>query len=74
MIIYIRSLTGRKIEYNIEQYSTVFQLKENIQEKEGIDLSQIRLILGGKQLNDHENFTNMLPGSTIHCILQLRGG
>ncbi len=74
MLIYIRSLTGRKLEYDVEHSWTILNLKEKIQEKEGINLDQIRLILGGRQLQDIDNFTNIQPGSTIHCILQLRGG
>ncbi len=74
MLVYIRSLTGRKLEYDIEPSWTILNLKEKIQEKEGINLDQIRLILGGRQLPDNDNFNNIYPGSTIHCILQLRGG
>jgi hypothetical protein len=74
MLVYVRALTGRKMEYNVETDSTIFSLKERIQEKEGIDIQQIRLIIGGRQLQDIDNFQNIMPGTTIHCVLQLRGG
>ncbi len=74
MLIYIRSLTGRKLEYDVEPSSYVLTLKERIQEKEGINLDQIRLILGGRQLQDSDTFISINPGTVIHCILQLRGG
>ena len=52
------------------------RLKELLQEKEGIDINQIRLIYGGKQMEDTRSIESyeMEPGSTIHMILQLRGG
>lgn len=54
----------------------IFQIKEQLQEKEGIDVKQIRLISGGKQLNDNETIeaSKIEPGGTIHMVLSLRGG
>jgi hypothetical protein len=50
-------------------------MKEFLQEKEGIELSQIRLIYGGKQLNDMGKVINELkPGDVVHMVLALRGG
>ena len=60
MLVYVRALTGRKMEYNVETDSTIFSLKERIQEKEGIDIQQIRLIIGGRQLQDIDNFQNII--------------
>ena len=47
-----------------------------MQEKEGIQMEQIRLIFGGKQLADEMKISdyNLEAGSTIHMVLQLRGG
>ncbi len=74
MLIYVRALTGRKIEYDVELNSTILSLKEKIQEKEGISIDQIRLIIGGRQLLDTDRFEQTHAGNTIHCVLQLRGG
>ena len=39
-------------------------------------IEQIRLIFGGKQLADDQQISdyNLKAGSTIHMVLQLRGG
>ena len=75
MLITIKTLTGRKINYTSDDDSIIRNIKEFLQEKEGIELSQIRLIYGGKQLNDMAKVTNELkPGDVIHMILALRGG
>jgi ubiquitin-like protein Nedd8 len=52
------------------------QVKQALQEKEGITIEQIRLIFGGKQLADDQKISdyNLKAGSTIHMVLQLRGG
>jgi ubiquitin-like protein Nedd8 len=52
------------------------QVKQALQEKEGIMMEQIRLIFGGKQLSDEMKISdyNLEAGSTIHMVLQLRGG
>jgi len=47
-----------------------------VQEKEGIQVDQIRLIFGGKQMSDDKSLEeySVTPGSVIHMVLQLRGG
>ena len=52
------------------------QIKQTLQEKEGIEIPMIRLIFGGKQLADENKISdyNLEAGSTIHMVLQLRGG
>jgi ubiquitin-like protein Nedd8 len=74
--IYIKTLTGRKASYNFELEDKVVKVKEQLQEKEGIALDQIRLIYMGKQLQDDKSLGefNVAAGGTIHMILQLRGG
>lgn len=51
-------------------------MKQQLQEKEGIQVDQIRLIFSGKQLNDEKTLEsyNIQAGATIHMVLQLRGG
>jgi len=75
MLITIKTLTGRKIIYTSNDDSIIRNMKEFLQEKEGIDLSQIRLIHGGKQLNDMAKVIDELkPGDSVHMVLALRGG
>lgn len=51
-------------------------VKQALQEKEGIQVDQIRLIHSGKQLADDKTLEsyNIAAGATIHMVLQLRGG
>merc|ERR1712224_242239 len=76
MQIFIKTLTGRKTNFNFELDNTVRQVKEALQEKEGIQVEQIRLIYSGKQMSDECKLSDytVKPGSTIHMVLQLRGG
>lgn len=76
MLIFIRTLVGKKNPYTVESTWSTSRLKELLQEKEGIDVNQIRLIYGGKQMEDTRSIESyeMQAGSTIHMILQLRGG
>lgn len=74
--IFIKTLTGRKAAFNFEPENQVLQLKQAVQEKEGIQVDQIKLIFSGKQLADDKTISsyNITAGSTIHMVLQLRGG
>jgi hypothetical protein len=42
MQIFIKTLTGRKQQLNFELESTVLEVKQALQEKEGIQVDQIR--------------------------------
>ena len=48
--IFIKTLTGRKQAFNFEPENQVLAVKQALQEKEGIQVDQIRLIHSGKQL------------------------
>ena len=76
MQIFIKTLTGRKQAFNFEPEQQVLAVKQQLQEKEGIQVDQIRLIFSGKQLNDEKTLEsyNIQAGATIHMVLQLRGG
>jgi ubiquitin-like protein Nedd8 len=50
MKIYIKTLTGRKQTFSFEPEFQVLAVKQALQEKEGIQVDQIRLIYSGKQL------------------------
>ena len=51
-------------------------MKQALQEKEGIQVDQIRLIFSGKQLADDRALESYSTnaGPTIHMVLQPRGG
>jgi hypothetical protein len=76
MQIFIKTLSGRKSPFNFEASQTVLEVKQALQEKEGIQVEQIRLIYMGKQLSDEKTLAefNITPGGTMHMMLQLRGG
>merc|ERR1711998_88363 len=76
MQIFMGTLTGRKQALNFEGTDTVLQIKQALQEKEGIQVDQIRLIYSGKQLADDKTIESyqIAAGGTIHMVLQLRGG
>jgi len=76
MQIFIKTLTGRKQTFNFEPDNQVLAVKQALQEKEGIQVDQIRLIFSGKQLADDKPLSeyNIQAGATIHMVLQLRGG
>eukprot|EP00554_Chaetoceros_debilis_P006790 CAMPEP_0194073284 /NCGR_PEP_ID=MMETSP0149-20130528/772_1 /TAXON_ID=122233 /ORGANISM="Chaetoceros debilis, Strain MM31A-1" /LENGTH=78 /DNA_ID=CAMNT_0038753287 /DNA_START=84 /DNA_END=320 /DNA_ORIENTATION=+ len=76
MQLFIKTLTGRKQSFNFEPDNQVLAVKLALQEKEGIQVDQIRLIYSGKQLADDRTLEsyNISAGATIHMVLQLRGG
>ena len=76
MQIFVKTLTGRKQSFDFVPRNTILNIKEALQEKEGIDTKQIRLIAGGKQLNDTDTIESakIAAGDTIHMVLALRGG
>lgn len=68
MQITIKTLTGRKQVFNFEDTDTVQDVKRQLQEKEGIQENQIRLIYSGKQLEDKNTLKSysIVAGGTIH--------
>ena len=76
MQIYVKTLTGRKLQFDIEPTDSLSMLRDKIMESEGIDASQIRMIHNGSQLNFTQTFekTKINGGDTIHLVLALRGG
>ena len=54
MQIFIKTLTGRKQGFTFEASDKVEAIKTALQEKEGIQKDQIRLIFSGKQLADEK--------------------
>ncbi|CAH7665773.1 ubiquitin-like protein 1 [Phakopsora pachyrhizi] len=76
MQIKVKTLTGKEIELDVEAEDQISQVKERIEEKEGIPPSQQRLIFGGKQMADEKTVKELgiEGGSTLHLVLALRGG
>ena len=76
MQIVIKTVSGRKRDFNLDDNLTVGDLKKSLMEKEGISPDQFRLIVKGKVMIDDKTLRSyqLTSGTVINMVLALRGG
>lgn len=74
MQIFVKSINGKSRTLNVNPTDTIGTIKQQIQEKEGIDPGEQRLIFAGKNLDDDKTLQdyNIQGESTIHLVLRVR--
>lgn len=68
------AVTGRTLEFEVEPFSTLGQLKERIQDSTGIPIDQQRLLYAEKQLEGDRTFSDyyIQNEATVHLVLRLQ--
>lgn len=75
MLITIKTLSGRKLAFEMEETQKISEIKQKLFEKEQIPTEQIRLIYQGKVIADDNTIAEckIQPNIELMMALHLRG-
>lgn len=76
MEIFVKTLTGKIMTFEVDGSVKVLDVAVAMEEADGIPLHQVRLILRGRQMREEKTLAEcgVEDRSVIHLILRLRGG
>jgi ubiquitin C len=72
-VLFVKTLTGKTIMIQVNPTDTVLALKEQIQEKEGVEVAHQCLVCGGKVLDNQATVSDcgMQNQSVLHLVLRV---
>jgi len=76
MTIFVKTLEGRSMAFQVKPTETVDGLKRLVEERQGVAPDMQRLLFGGKQLEDGKTLKdyNIGPEATGQMTFRMRGG
>lgn len=68
--IFVKSINGKTRTIVCDKNATIRQIKEQMQEKEGLNIDEQRMIFAGKNLEDDRTLMdyNIVEQNTIHLV------
>ena len=73
---FVKNLQGKSVQVQLDAGLTVRQVKDQLAAEQNVSPDQIRLVFGGKELQDSNKVSdyNVGPGSNVNMVLRLQGG